>query len=79
MSIVSTAKMGFMKLSKIPPIGYVDHLKESALLASEGVGIESGMRILEEGLKEWPEELEQSIRWVVKERKLRNEIRKSNT
>lgn len=68
-----------MKLSKEPPIGYVDHMKKSALLAADGVGIEAGIRILEEGLKEWPAEFEEAVRWVVKERKKLNEIRKSNT
>jgi len=68
-----------MKLSNKPPIGYVDHMKNSALLAADGVGIEAGIRILEEGLKEWPEELNEAVRWVVKERKKLNEIRKSNT
>ena len=58
-----------MKLSKHPPIGYVDHIKKSALLAAQGVGIEAGMRIVEEGLKKWPDELDAAIKWVVMERK----------
>lgn len=58
-----------MKINKLPPTGYVEHMKRSALLASQGVGIEAGVLILTEGLKQWPEELEDSIRWVVIERK----------
>ncbi|WON94748.1 hypothetical protein [Sphingobacterium sp. UGAL515B_05] len=68
-----------MKLSNKPPIGYLDHMKKSALLAADGVGIEAGIRILEEGLKEWPGEFDKAVRWVVLERKKLNEIRKSNT
>jgi len=45
-----------MKLSKQPPDGYVNHVRESALLA-------------EEGLKQWPDELDAAIKWVVKERR----------
>lgn len=58
-----------MKLSKEPPIGHVDHMKKTALSAAEVVGIEAGMRILEEGLNKWPDELEAAIKWVVTERK----------
>ncbi|MDM1293398.1 hypothetical protein HX021_03710 [Sphingobacterium sp. N143] len=58
-----------MKLSKHPPIGYVDHIKKSALSAAQGVGIEAGMLIVEEGLKKWPDELDAAIKWVVMERK----------
>lgn len=65
-----------MKISKLPPQGYVDHLKRSALMASKGVGIEAGIRILTEGLKEWPQELDESIRWIVMERKRLKEISK---
>lgn len=63
-----------MKINKEPPVGYVDHMKRSALLASQGVGIEAGVRILTEGLKQWPKELDDSIRWVVMERKRLKEI-----
>jgi len=58
-----------MKLSKQPPIGYVDHIRKTALSAAQGVGIEAGARILEEGLKQWPEELDAAIKWIVMERK----------
>ena len=58
-----------MKLSKQPPIGYVDHIRKTALSAAQGVGIEAGARILEEGLKQWPEELDDAIKWIVMERK----------
>jgi len=57
-----------MKLSNKPPIGYVDHVRKTALSAAQGVGIEAGAKILEEGLKQWPDELEAAIKWVVKER-----------
>ncbi len=63
-----------MKINKQPPVGYVDHMRQSALLASQGVGIEAGVRILTEGLKQWPKELDESIRWVVLERKRLKEI-----
>jgi hypothetical protein len=58
-----------MELSKQPPEGYVDHVRNSALLAAQNVGIETGAKILEEGLKQWPDELDAAIKWVVKERK----------
>jgi len=58
-----------MKLSKQPPEGYVNHIRESALLASQNVGIEAGAKILEDGLKAWPDELNAAIKWVVMERK----------
>ncbi|WP_286894937.1 MULTISPECIES: hypothetical protein [Sphingobacterium] len=58
-----------MKLSKQPPIGYIDHIRKTALLAAQNVGIETGAKILEEGLKAWPDELEAAIKWVVKERR----------
>lgn len=58
-----------MKLSKEPPVGYVDHLRKSALMAANGVGIEAGVRILEEGLKKWPQELDAATKWLVMERK----------
>ncbi|MCW8309628.1 hypothetical protein K7A41_00105 [Sphingobacterium sp. InxBP1] len=58
-----------MKLSKELPAGYVDHIRKSALMAANGVGIEAGMRIVEEGLKEWPQELDAAIKWLVMERK----------
>lgn len=58
-----------MKLSKRPPDGYVNHVRESALLAAQNVGIETGAKILEEGLKQWPDELDAAIKWVVKERR----------
>ncbi len=41
-----------MELSKQPPDGYVNHVRESALLAAQNVGIETGAKILEEGLKQ---------------------------
>ena len=63
-----------MKINKEPPVGYVDHMRRSALLASQGVGIEAGVRILTEGLKQWPKELEDSIRWVVMGRKRLKEV-----
>lgn len=65
-----------MKINKESPIGYVDHMRRSALLASQGVGIEAGIRILNEGLKQWPKELEDSVRWVVMERRRLKEISK---
>lgn len=65
-----------MKINKLPPQGYVEHMKHSALMASQGVGIEAGIRILTEGLKEWPQELDDSIRWIVMERKRFMEISK---
>ncbi|WP_286753889.1 MULTISPECIES: hypothetical protein [Sphingobacterium] len=49
-------------------------MRRSALLASQEVGIEAGVRILTEGLKQWPKELEDSIRWVVLERKRLKEV-----
>lgn len=58
-----------MKLSKELPAGYVDHIRKSALMAANGVGIEAGARILEEGLKEWPNELDAATKWLVMERK----------
>jgi hypothetical protein len=58
-----------MKLSKEPKEGYVDHVRKSALMAAQGVGIEAGARILEESLKRWPDELEAAIKWIVEERK----------
>ncbi|WP_282635799.1 hypothetical protein [Sphingobacterium thalpophilum] len=58
-----------MKINILPPDGYVEHMKRSALLASQAVGIEAGIRILTEGLKQWPEELEACVKWVVMERK----------
>ncbi len=58
-----------MKLSKQPPEGYVNHVRESALSASQNVGIEAGAKILEDGLKAWPDELDAAIKWVVMERK----------
>ncbi|MDR6734152.1 hypothetical protein [Sphingobacterium sp. 2149] len=58
-----------MKLSKEPPTGYVDHIRKTALSASQEVGIEAGAKILEEGLKAWPDELEAAIKWVVMERR----------
>ncbi len=63
-----------MKINKEPPVEYVDHMRRSALLASQEVGIEAGVRILTEGLKQWPKELEDSIRWVVLERKRLKEV-----
>lgn len=63
-----------MQINKEPPVGYVEHMKRSALMASQGVGIEAGVRILTEGLKQWPKELDDSIRWVVMERKRLKEI-----
>lgn len=56
-------------LSDAPALGYVGHIRNSALSAARAVGIEAGMRIVEEGLKEWPSELEAAKRWVVMERK----------
>ncbi|MDQ1150172.1 hypothetical protein QE382_002156 [Sphingobacterium zeae] len=67
-----------MKISKLPPQGYVEHMKRSALMASQGVGIEAGIIILTEGLKQWPQELDDCIRWVVGERKRLKEIEKNN-
>lgn len=58
-----------MKLSKQRSQGYVDHVRKMALSASEEVGIETGAKTLEEGLKEWPSELDDAIKWVVMERK----------
>ncbi|CAM3543754.1 hypothetical protein [Sphingobacterium prati] len=58
-----------MKLSKEPPTGYIDHIRKMALSAAQGVGIEAGARILEEGLKAWPSELDAAIKWIVMERK----------
>lgn len=58
-----------MKICKQPPDGYVNHVRESALLAAQNVGIETGAKILEEGLKQWPDELDAAIKWVVKERR----------
>ncbi len=58
-----------MKLSNEPPEGYVDHVRKTALSASNEIGIEAGAKILEEGLKAWPSELDASIKWVVMERK----------
>ncbi|WP_312363942.1 hypothetical protein [Sphingobacterium sp.] len=63
-----------MKISKLPPEGYVEHMKRSALMAAQGVGIEAGIIILTEGLKKWPQDLEDAIRWVVLERKRLQEI-----
>ena len=63
-----------MEINKELPVGYVDHMRRSALLASQGLGIEAGVRIITEGLKQWPEELEDSIIWVVMERKRLKEI-----
>lgn len=63
-----------MKISKLPPQGYVEHMKRSALMAAQGVGIEAGIIILTEGLKKWPQDLEDAIRWVVLERKRLQEI-----
>jgi len=50
-----------MKRSNEPPEGYVDHVRRMALSASEEVGIEAGAKILVEGLKEWPSELDAAI------------------
>jgi hypothetical protein len=56
-----------MKLSKEPPIGYVDHIRKSALYAAQVVGIESSANILEESLKAWPDELEAAIKCIAEE------------
>lgn len=58
-----------MKLSKEPPEGYIDHIRKMALSAAQVVGIEAGAKILEDGLKAWPGELDAAIKWVVMERK----------
>lgn len=58
-----------MKLSKQPPLGYIEYVRKSALSAAQVVGIEAGARILEESLKAWPDELDAAIKWIVMERK----------
>ena len=66
-----------MKLTNDIPIGHVEHLRNTALSVSMNIGIEGGIKILNEGLSRWPNELEESIKWVVKERRKRNEQRTS--
>ncbi|WP_313553004.1 hypothetical protein [Sphingobacterium multivorum] len=66
-----------MKLTDKIPIGHAEHLRNTALSVSINVGIEGAIKILNEGLGRWPDELEASVKWVVKERRKRNEQRTS--
>lgn len=66
-----------MKLTDKIPIGHVEHMRNTALSVSMNVGVEGAIKILNEGLGRWPDELEESIKWVIKERRKRNEQRTS--
>jgi len=66
-----------MKLTDKIPTGHAEHLRITALSVSMNVGIEGAIKILNEGLSRWPDELEESVKWVVKERRKKNKQRTS--